>query len=166
MVQNSPLTGFRPTFCRRFGRNIERRGSGIDQEVERPLAVDSNPDQKVVGIRQPVRHLERLADLGVAVPLPDPGFWPALATTSTVMTVSTKLATVDESFIMEQFACPGFLQSSPRLQLRLSAHVSGTALRGKNAAALRARAVAGGILTARVLPSENILTPNSCETRS
>ena len=50
----------------RLGGDEQRRRARIDQEVERPLAVDPDPDQEVVGIGEPIGDLERPADLRVA----------------------------------------------------------------------------------------------------
>ena len=49
-----------------FGGDKESRRARVDQEVERPLAVDPDANQEVVGIRKPVRNPERPADLWVA----------------------------------------------------------------------------------------------------
>ena len=61
-----PLGRLQPDLAGRLGGDVEGRGPGVDQEVERPLAVDPHPDQEMVRVGQPVGDLERLADLGIA----------------------------------------------------------------------------------------------------
>ena len=62
-----PGLAFRPIFLAVSVAMKSCRCARIDQEIERALAVDPRPDQEVVGIGEPVRHLKRLADLRVVL---------------------------------------------------------------------------------------------------
>ena len=64
-VQNSSVGGLQADLPGRLGGDVEGRGPGVDQEVERPLAVDPDPDQEVVRVGQPVGDPVRPADLRV-----------------------------------------------------------------------------------------------------
>ena len=84
-VQNSSAVWLQADLLGRLGCDEKCRCARVDQEIERALAVDPRPDQEMVGIGEPVGHLERLADLRIVLwcrrllpLLPSQGTEPAL----------------------------------------------------------------------------------------
>ena len=61
-----PLGRFQADLGGRLGGDVKGWSSRIDQEVERPLAINPHADQKMIRIRQSIRNLKRLPDLGIA----------------------------------------------------------------------------------------------------
>ena len=92
----------------------------------------------MVGIRQPVRHLKRLADLGVVVLIARPWLLAGMSCRQReCMTVSTRLARIDAELQHGAVCLSRFLQSSLRLQLRLGRTFRERLFAGKNAAGLQ-----------------------------
>ena len=76
----------------RLGGDEQGRAPRIDQEVERPLAVDPDPDQEVVGVGEAIGDLERPADLRVARAWAPPGGSKARAAAVTAIAVAARTA--------------------------------------------------------------------------